>query len=307
VGERRLWTKKEEKYLKENAGKITQENIAKHLGRTKASIENKFRYMGIQIQFSEKEKKKLAEMWGKPRKVLEKAFPKYTYRQLAKKAGHMGLPNMVEAADVISIWSLCKLLGLNYNVVMRDFIKLGLVVKNYGGEEQRSKRLVVEIDDFWDFAMAHPELIDLKKVTDIEAIDLVGAPPLELWNLLKKYNPPTKPERNKAVKGMRKKDILYAYYHTEMTTEEIGRIYKASSDTIRHVACESDCGLKRKRPGTVVNKSFLIRLKQMMYTENKTYKECAEELNCSVSSVYRGLKKIAAGNKEESRSEEECS
>lgn len=290
---RKAWTEKEEKFIRKNIH-LSNEEIALKLDRSQASVENKVRELGLARIFQPDEIEVLKKVWGRRRSAICAALPRFTWRQISKKANNIGLPPLKDIRESAHLFSIINAMG-EYDGVSQKWIDAGLKVTNDKTRKMKNNILLVDIDDFWKFAAAHPDVVDITLLRD-NVFDVLGVPTEEIIEM-QKTAVPFKRCRPK-LSARKKADITRMYYTSEKSSEEIANRFNISVDTLRHTAMEYKQPGQKRNQSSVVTKTFLQELEKLYYQENKTYQECAEILNCSKSSVSRGISKIIQQRKD---------
>jgi len=287
---RAVWTQEMENCICKNIH-LTNQVLSEKLGVTLASVENKVRELGLARIFQPDEVEILRKLWGKRRTVIQKALPRFNWRQISKKANNIGLPPLNDAAEAVNLYSILSAIGESdaTGVKWKD---AGLRVRNDKTKQMKNNILMVDIDDFWIFAMQHHDIVDLTRLGD-NVFEILGTPPPELAELRKIAKPLVRRVKHKSTNKQKREDIAYTYFRTSMSVDKIAETYGVATDTVRHAACENKkLGQKRSRYTDVITETFCKKLERLYYQDCKTYVECAEALNCSKSSVGRGIKKI---------------
>lgn len=181
-----LWTKKDETFIKNNIH-MTNQELAELLGRTQASIENKVRELGLARTFQKHEVDTLRRVWGRKRTSIEKALPRFTWRQISKKARNIGLPSLKDIHESANLYSIIGAMGVS-DTLASKWQELGLRVVNDKGKYMKNSILLVDIDEFWNFAIKHPDVVDLTKIGD-NTEDVLGIPPPELVEMKAEASP----------------------------------------------------------------------------------------------------------------------
>ena len=288
------WTSKEEKFVAANIH-LTNAALAEKLCKTQAAVENKVLELGLARTFQKHEVDILREVWGKRRASIVKALPRFTWCQINKKAHRIGLPSLNDAMEAVNLYTILRAMGETPNVI-NCWLAAGLPVSNDKLTNMKNNIRLVDIDDFWAFALAHPDIVDLTKL-GANVFDVLGVAPPELTVARSAAKPLEKPFRHKSVRGSKRKELADIFYTSDLPTEVIARNAGVSVDTLRHLASRhKQEGQVRKR-ASVVTDDFLQKLYQLYYIECKSYAECTEVLNCSKSSIARGVLKIIAKSK----------
>ncbi len=295
---RSTWTDKEEKFVRKNIH-LTNAELADKLGKSLASVENKVRELGLARTFQKHEVEILKQVWGKRRAVIVRALPRFTWKQINKKANHLGLPSIKDAREAVNLYTILNAMGEGDSVGKR-WIEAGLSVTNDKLKHMKNNILMVEIDDFWNFAMEHPDVVDITKLGD-NVFDVLGVPPPELKEMRVDAKPLEKRIKHKRLSVARRKELATEFYSSDLPTEVIASNAGVAVDTLRRIASKyKQDGQVRKR-ASVVTDDFLRKLDQLYYTEGKSYAECAEALNCSKSSISRGVLQLVKNNKRTSQ------
>lgn len=285
----RAWTDEQEDFIRKNIH-LTNQELADKLGRTKASVEAKVRELGLARTFQKEEIEILKSVWGKRRSVICRALPRFTWRQISKKAHNLGLPSLKEMRAEVNLYAIITAMGVGEGMAQK-WREAGLRVINDKTTKMKNNILMVGIDDFWAFAMKHPDIVDLTKLKD-NVFNVLGVPPVELIEMQQGRKPLKTRVKHKVIRGAKRKEVAKLYYSTTMSSEAIAASFDISVDTLRHIASEYRTEGQVRSRATVVTSSFIRQLERLYYHECKTRKECAEELRCSISSVDRGLRAL---------------
>lgn len=163
------WTEAELQYLREHARTEPAQQIANHLGRSKASVEEKRWSLGLKSSrpaWSQEEKDILAESWGH-----------MTVAGICKKLGRsknavmvmvnrLGLPPYLESGEYITMHQLSLALGFGWSsdkYFMKSWVeKRGFPVHN----KRRGKAVirVVYLEEFWPWAEKNRSFLDFSKM-----------------------------------------------------------------------------------------------------------------------------------------------
>lgn len=166
---KKAWTAQELQYLREHARTEPAQQIANHLGRSKASVEDKRWKLGLKSSrpaWSEEEKEFLAESWGH-----------LTIPGICKKLGRsknavmvmvnrLGLPPYLESGEYITLHQLSLALGFGQSsdkYFLKSWVeKRGCPVHN----KRRGKAVirVVYLKEFWPWAKENRSFLDFSKM-----------------------------------------------------------------------------------------------------------------------------------------------
>ncbi|GHU92820.1 hypothetical protein FACS1894208_00790 [Clostridia bacterium] len=289
------WTCENEGFIRKNIH-LSNAELAKRLGVTQSAVENKVRDLGLARTFSKDEVAALRRIWGRSRAAIERALPRFTWRQISKKANNIGLPPLEDAAECTLLYRIIAALDAPQSMANK-WRSAGLRVTNDQGRHMKNSSLLVDFEDFWEFAAAHPNLVEVHKLFTEAAGDVLGVPPDFIQDMRFTAKPVKRRNKHKSLVGARRKELAQMYFLTDTTTEKLAERFGVSVDTARHAACENKEPGQRRSQARVVTADFCRRLSRLFYTEGKTTVECAEILQCSLASVSRGLTRLRAEGK----------
>jgi len=157
------WSNEEVEYLKKNIRKRTVEQIAKKLGRSVSSVQNKCTRSGIyKERWSDEEKDFLREYAGeKSVSWIARKLKRGRYA-VEQKINRMGMTYKVDNGK-ISLYLLVHTLGYaSESFAYRKLEKLGL--KIYKVQKKNNKVKMVDINEFWKWAEKNQENLNFKNL-----------------------------------------------------------------------------------------------------------------------------------------------
>lgn len=284
------WTAEDENFLKSNMH-LSNTELADALGRSQASVENKIRNMGLARTFREHEIETLKELWGNKRIVLVNAIPRFTWKQICKKAYNLGLPPLVVERDSTNLYSIVAAMGESCGVAQK-WIAAGLPVTVDKVKGVSRSSYMVDVEKFWKFAMKHPEVVDLTRLESDAVFDVLGPSPYGFREVRSEAKPHKRLKVYPTVPIKKRVEIAEVYFASDMPVERIALRYGIAVEAVQRIATEfKKPGQERKRLN-MMTEAFLSELDRLHNQEGKSKSECARILGCGASSVARAIKQI---------------
>lgn len=161
------WTEDEISYLKNNYSRLSVQEIADELERSRRSVYQKAKKLNLRNarNWSDREIEYLTEKWGTVSLPTMAKRLGRSVEAIKIKAQHLGLGPFLENGDYITFYQLYRSLGKGgYNWTKQQWINKGLPVKKK--RVVKNSFDVVYLDDFWEWAEANQTLIDFSKLEE---------------------------------------------------------------------------------------------------------------------------------------------
>lgn len=218
---RRTWTDAEVKYLRENYGKLTLQELADQLGKTVPAVSGKAGLLGFRgakmPPWSEKECEYLRDNWGRLKFSILASRLNRTETAVLIKAKRLGLGPTKSGQGLLTARDLARALGVDIHAVTDFWIPQGL----------RAQRVVtriekefwqIDIDDWWKWAKRNQDNFDSRRMEPLA----LGAEPG--WMEKKRKSDRLLPhKRNRTWTSLDDDRLRHLLVNTELTYREIGQ------------------------------------------------------------------------------------
>ena len=287
MGRITLWAEWEDEIVRNNIH-LTNEEIAELLPlRTGHGVADRVRKLGIARTFTKEETRTLKELWGKPRKELEDALPRWNWRQISRRANNIGLPNLAKVRESVNPYTIVGEMGYGYKMV-ESWKEAGLEVVYDNGKDFKKNSQFVKISDFWRFVEKCPELVDIARLPE----NILGEPTEKVIGMKRKAKPWARKRRN--LEEALYERIAYEFYMGKVPTKELATKYEKTEDYIRNIASKykNKEWPARKTRSKVLTPEMLDMIYELFFVEGKSALKCAKMLEISDTSVNRGIAKL---------------
>ena len=158
----RAWTSEEVQWLTENISNYTDEELAKKLGRTVASVEWKYRRLGL-IHYNRKRKWQENEI-----SYLYQYYETHSAASIAKNL-RRSTSSVRRKAEKLGLYSynmrisqhdLCKLFNCDARVIQKWKKRFGLPLKRF--KRGKATYYGITSEEFWKWAEKNKEIIPWK-------------------------------------------------------------------------------------------------------------------------------------------------
>lgn len=168
------WTAEEEQYIRDNWERLSDTDMADHLGRTEKSVHNRRCALGLHrrqrpTSWSENEVDFLELHWGSWPSIKIARHLNRSNVAVVQKARTLGLYDQMNQGDMLSLAADTQMLGLKNTRIIRNWIENeGLRARrmhlSMGKGKEDQKHYVIKTQDFLTWLQAHPDRWDSRKI-----------------------------------------------------------------------------------------------------------------------------------------------